>query len=308
MIQSKTVMKFLWLILLLPQFVFSQEFDSKNNKVSKQENIVKRVAFATNQEFYPLTVLISPYGYLMNSKVWLGDQKCDSIDYLKNFSIGWQNKDSWHSTSSLYRFDTLSVDTIYNVLGTAMCNTKNIEWVYPDQSINVPDLRSTIANEFKYSFLFEQLDLKVESPVVLRVTYPTSTNPFESNLSSLTMELSENSILLKSKLFDISDIFNIIVLQQEEAELNKKHYKSLNRILSKSVFNKNVVCYHLKDSSITDWDFVLEYFNGEKHYTYFLCSSAKSLSNDEDKAIVKNIVDLFLAAKNFNNYYFGIGR
>jgi hypothetical protein len=200
------------------------------------------------------------------------------------------------------------VDTIYNVLGTAMCNTKNIEWVYPDQSINVPDLRSTIANEFKYSFLFEQLDLKVESPVVLRVTYPTSTNPFESNLSSLTMELSENSILLKSKLFDISDIFNIIVLQQEEAELNKKHYKSLNRILSKSVFNKNVVCYHLKDSSITDWDFVLEYFNGEKHYTYFLCSSAKSLSNDEDKAIVKNIVDLFLAAKNFNNYYFGIGR
>lgn len=301
-------MKFFWILIVLPQFLFPQGFNNSSEEVTHHENIVKRVAFKTNDGLYPLTVLISPYGYLKNSEVRLGDNKYDSIDYLNNIAIGWKHNDIWHRTSKLYRFDTLTVDTIYSVFGKVMCETKNPKWSYPDNTIKMPDISSSLANEFKYTYFFSKLIFQVEHPVVLRVTYPISKDPFESNLTTLTMELFEDSISMNSKILDITDIFNITVEDQGNAILSRKHYRSLKKVLSGSDFDQKVVCYHAKDSSITDWDFVLEYIDCEQHYTYFLCSSAKYINNRDDRPIVRNFVDLFMAAKNFNTLYFGVGK
>lgn len=297
---------FIIALITLPQILFANGIDYKANDTSSHENIVKRVVFVSQNGAIPLTVVVSPVGFLKFSEVWMGDRNFDSIGYLNNIKFGWQHKDVWHKTSKLFRYDTLTVDTIYSVFGTVMCKTGDVQWSYPDESINKPDSSRNIANEFMYSFLFGQQELKVESPVVLRVTYPLSRNPFESNLSSITIELTDSNILLKSMVYDIADIYNTVVEDKGTAILNRRHYRSFNKVLSKSSFDQCVTCFHAKDSWITGYDFVLEYFHKGEHYTYFLSDFAKYTSVREERPVVRNLVNLYMAAKYFNGFYFGV--
>lgn len=157
-------------------------------------NIIKNVAFATQGNIYPLTVLLNPYGYWTFGEIEYGYNQWGTMQYLTNFSCSWVVNGTRVETPQSYLYDTLAIDTITIQFKSLWCRN------YPPKHFNA-DIVNAQANsldsisfellkqDFLYTFLLSHISSSEDNRDFIRVVYPTTSLPYKSSFEVIKLNL-----------------------------------------------------------------------------------------------------------------------
>lgn len=314
----------IFFFLLLVSVIQSQthQKDYKNRKYNY--NLVKKIYFYSNGNYYPLTIIISPYGYWFTGEIYLGHKASAIIQRsgnifgwgLSKVKIGNKYYSDMVETSNNYIYDTVPIDTISSVFKNIKCisNIPKLPLTFSakDNLINITDSNSyeLLVREFKYSYLLKNIELPKDSCEIIRFTYPLNVYyPYKISFAVVALKIWPDKIEMISNSLNTVNLLDIKLEKHGGVLLKKKDYKRLKKRISKTPFNTDIDCEACSLPDYKDFDFVIEYKNNESYYSYFLCESMLFYKKEKSqKKVISYLMGLYHSVYQLNKNYFGIER
>jgi len=252
----KKVKLLIFAFVVIINTVNSQITQNRNQENLNNSNFVKNIIFKSQGTYYPLTVLLSPYGYWQHGMVRIGHKKFENIEYLRNITFGWNINGSILETPRYYIYDTLTTDTISSLFKSAMyCYSSSVNNFY---EINNHELISSLdsisfailVQEFKYSYLLRDVYFDDKDREILRIVYPKNSYPYKTSFNFITFVIWSDSIKMTSVSLNTENLLNIKVVENGSVFLKTKDYKRLRNSIKNSIFNELVDCNNCSNSAI----------------------------------------------------------
>ncbi|RLD69093.1 MAG: hypothetical protein DRI87_09920 [Bacteroidetes bacterium] len=299
-----------------------KNYRDTNNKYNY--NLVKKICFLSNGIYYPLTVVISPYGYWFTSEIHLG-HKANTIIQHKGGIFGWgiskvKIGDKYYSydvsTSNNYRYDTITTDTMYSVFENIKCinNTPELPKTFSseDSLINITDSNSyeLLTREFKYSYLLKDIQLPKDSCEIIRCIYPLNVYyPYKTSFAVVVLKIWPDKIEMISNSLNTVNLLDIKPEKYGKVTLKKNDFKRLKKIIAKTPFGNNVNCDVCSYQSYKDFDFIIDYKTDESYFSYFLCENILLHKKEKsEKKTISYLSGIYNFIYYLNSKYFNIER
>jgi hypothetical protein len=306
----KNIYSVVFIFLLLDNCLHSQTNLNEDN--GKYSNIVRKFDFLSQGNHYPLTVVLSPYGYWQHGKVIMGHNRYDNIEFMRNTTFGWGINGLMVETPRSYTYDTIAVDTITSMFNTIMCFNDSPKLpINPsdnDKLINLSDsnLYAYLSKEFKYTYLLRNtsFDDIIDSEVI-RIVYATNSFPYKTSFDLVSLVILPDSIKMASASINTINLLNVKVKENGSVFLRTKDYKRLIKRIRKTIFNEEVDCNQCNQEPFDQFDFIVDYKNNQFHSSYFLCDNLH-LKNRRQQMIIDYLLGLKSTLVHLNKKYFPV--
>lgn len=277
--------------LALFEFVKCQEYINEHEYDKNFSNIVKEIVFESQGKYYPLTVLLCPYGYWEYSQIRFGKRNYYKIEYLSNISFGWKSNGESIKTPNTYIYDTLKSDTIFSLFENLMCTVDKLSLpINPeDKVVNFnarSNLYSNLISEFKYTYLLKNIEVNDNQYQNIRILYPVlSENGYKDYFNLVNLKLMKDSIEMTSYVINTVNLFDIKVEKKRSYFIIGREYKRLTKRISKTTFNKSIVCNGCNQPPYNQLDFLIDYSSNKLNYSYFLCEGIVGSNKNQNEII-----------------------
>lgn len=301
-------MKRILLLNTLCVFIFgllTGQEAAKSIDVQNYSNIVKNSVFVSQDQYFPMTVLISPFGYWYYGQIKYGLCNYDNIDYLKEARFGWQESEICKLTPSDYFFDTLSVDTVYSLFINPMCEGDDffIHKCYTDSVLNNSKSINNMINEYKFTYLLQ--DMYLDTTESIHVLYShLSDNGYHDLFFLVSLHFFADSIKMISYRINTTNLLNIYSETIDSVYLSDRESQRIIKKLSTSLFDKKIDCSLCNQFENNQYSFLIDYNRDGLHSTFFLCDNIVSKSKMQ-KIILNNLKGLKSIIIQLNNKHFG---
>lgn len=287
------------LLLFYSSIAHSQSIENNTHVEYEYKNLIKKYIFVKNENYFPITAKLTPYGLWKFENIKLGHNKDYYCEFLGDTKFSFFINDSLYITPDKYSFDTLHTDTIYSRFENDI--SKN--------SFDKLNQETYIKYDFQYSYLLRDLDSINDTCIVLRLIYPVKIHPYKTSYTIVKIRIMKTSAEIMTSMLNTINIFNIIYKEIGKTSLEKRDLKKLKSILKKIDFSQNLYCNKCYNEPYSSFNFLMEYFDGNITNSFFLCESIDKQSCEiDDKRSVNYFLGLYRLVYRLNNNYFQIER
>jgi len=306
----------IFIFCLLVSSLQSQTAINEDKKTTEYSNLVKTIWFLSQENYYPLTIEISPYGYWFVGDIYLGHNAHDINEYLRYQTFGWGIDGCMVDTPNDYIYDTVTADTIHSIFNNVMCinNTPKLplNFLYKNRLINISDSSSyaEMIKEIQYTLLFSNIALPQDSCEIIRCVYPINVYyPYKTSFAVVVLKVWSDKIEMISSIINSTNLLDLKTEKIGNVILEKRDYKRLQKRLSRTSFNKKIDCSCCFSSPLCDFEYVIEYKNKEINSSYFLCENFYLRNLDKSqKKIINYLSGLYHSVYQLNGKYFSVVR
>lgn len=297
---------FLACFLLINSLYCQPNFDDIKDS-TLNSNIVKKVCFTTQNNYYPITLSICPYGFWFLGDIYLGHNSNAVTESLRYISFGWEINGAMVETPKSYIYDTISVDTLISKFGTVM-NTDVIpslpvSYIERGGLICISDSLSyaNIINELKYTYMLNNIDSDYN---LIRVIYPTNSHPYKTSFEIVSLTfISDGNYKMNSISINTVNLLDIKTKVNGTVLLNKKDSKRFAKRIDRTTFNEKVDCSICNQPPFDQFKFIIEFKNGKSHNSFFLCNNLKGRDKNQNE-IIDHLTGLKRLIEYLNEKYF----